>query len=584
MNSKYGWGYCLIGLVILAICLNFQTFAAANDSFGDPRAVKGGQLILNTSDFPKSFNYYVNNAADAGIVFSLLYESLLEMNPTTLEYHPLLAKAWTISEDKKVFTFKLDPTAKWADGKPVTTADVKFTYDTIMNPKNLTSVQRLFLTRFNPPQLIDRATVQFTAKTVHYNNLVTLAGLNILPKHLFEGKDFNKAFNMSLPQGSGPYILSEVKEGRYYVLSRNPRYWAAKLPRHQGMYNFDKIRTKVISDNAAFEAFKKGDFDIYSGISAKQWVKDTTGKPFQNNWVVKQKVFNYSPQGFQGLSFNLRLAKFKDQRVRLAICHLLDRTTLIEKIMYNQYEPLTSYWPSLYGAAQANPLIDYNPAKAKQLLNEAGYTRLNKEGYLINANGEPLEFSISYNGEDFERHLTLIKETCKQAGVKVNLDLVSWPTLLKKLEEYRFDTVMIAWSASLFPDPEQLWHSKHANEAGGNNLPGYSNREVDRLIESLPPIFDSAKRNEVIKKIDRLIYQDVPYVLLWGANYNRVLYKNIFGMPKTTFSKYGNGIGDIIAYWWIDPTKAKRYQTAIRSGKKLPGVPVEVRYDSVKGK
>ena len=144
----------------------------------------------------------------------------MEMHPITLEYMPLIAKSWEISDDKKVFTIKIDPRAKWADGKPITSVDVKFTYDTIMNPKNLTSVMRLYYCRLNPPEIIDKYTIKFTANTVHFKNLEMIAGFNVLPKHLFEGKDFNKVFNMELPPGSGPYILTEVKEGRYYTLTR----------------------------------------------------------------------------------------------------------------------------------------------------------------------------------------------------------------------------------------------------------------------------------------------------------------------------------------------------------------------------
>ncbi len=574
----------IVMLAVFSIAFGLRAYSATPEPFGDPRAVRGGQLTVNTSEFPKSFNYYVNNSFDAYEVFSFVYDTLLERNPTTLEYSPLLAKSWSVSADKKEFTFTLDPKARWADGKPVTTADVQFTYDTIMNPKNLTSVQRMAMVRFKEPQVVDKSTIKFTAKTVHFKNMETLAGLNILPKHLFTGKDFNKAFNMSLPVGSGPYTLSEVQEGRYYTLKRNQSYWANNFPQHRGMYNFDRIKIRVIADTAAFEAFKKGDFDIYQGISAKDWVTRTDAKQFKNHWIIKQKVFNYAPQGFQGLAFNQRLPIFQDRRVRLAICHLIDRKTILEKITFNQYQPLTSYFPSLYGSAPSNPIIGYDPAKAKQLLKEAGYTRLGKDGYLINQKGQRLEFTVSYTADSLEKHLTIIKENCRQAGVKVNLELLSWPTLLKKTDEFKFETALFAWGAVLFEDPEQLWHSKHASEPGSSNLTGYKNPEVDRLIDSLPPIFDVSKRNEIIKKIDAIIYQDVPYALFWGANYNRVLYKNIFGMPRTVFSKYGGGLSDIITFWWIDPAKEKRYQEAVRRNRVLPGVPEEIYYDRIAGK
>lgn len=580
MKLRWSTLFIILFVAIISFTWVIQASEPANEPYGDPRAVRGGQLNLYTSQFPESFNYFISITTSSNEVFSLVYDSLMEMHPITLEYMPLIAKSWEISDDKKVFTIKIDPRAKWADGKPITSFDVKFTYDTIMNPKNLTSVMRLYYCRLNPPEIIDKYTFKFTANTVHFKNLEMIAGFSVLPKHLFEGKDFNKVFNMELPPGSGPYFLTDVKEGRYYTLTRRKTYWADQLPHHRGTYNFDRIKFKVIRDDSiGFEAFKKGEFDIFYEYTAKRWVNDTNSERFQKNWIVKQKIFNYAPLGFQGFAFNMRKPPFNDLRIRQAICYLFDRKTLLDKLMFNQYPPLTSYWPSLYGNSPANFPINYEPEKAKKLLKEVGYTRLDKEGYLINGKGERLEFSLIYSQMSMEKHFTYFAETCKQAGVKVNLELLSGATLMKKADEYKFEMISAAWSSPLFDDPEQLWHSKHAEEIGGSNWPGYKNPEVDRLIDSLPPIFDAAKRNQIIKQIDSIIYRDMPYALEWGANYSRIYYKNVFGMPKTVFSKYSTG--DVVSFWWYDPAKEKLYRQAVAQNKPLPEQPEDVYYDKI---
>lgn len=565
---------CLILLIVFFSYIVNQNRRIA----GGPGNVPG-QLTLHTSEFPKSFNAFVNNSTDASAVFNLVYDTLMELDYDTLEFKPLIAKEIAASADKKVFTVKLDPRAKWADERPIVADDVLFTYETIMNPANQTSVQRMFYSRFDPPIKVDDYTVVFKTKTVHYNNFIALADMTILPKHLFEGKDFNQSFNMSLPPGSGPYILDEVKEGRYYVLKRRKNYWADQLPHRQGTYNFERIKYKVIrDDNVAFEAFKKGEFDIFTSISGKRWVTETDSERFQKNWIVKQKIFNYAPKGIYGLAFNMRNPLFQDRRVRQAIFHLLDRKTILEKLEYNQFQPLSSYWPSLYGSEPGNPVVEYDPVKAKQLLEEAGFNRL-ENGVLTNQQGERLEFTISYANEPYEKHLTLFADSCKQAGVKVNLERVSWATLIKKMDEYKFDMVMIGWSSALFGEPEQLWHSKHAEDIGGSNLAGFKNPEVDRLIDSMPPIFDANKRNEIIKKIDALIYRDTPYVLFWWRNYTAIFYKNIFEMPKTVLPKYSSG--GIIRNWRFDPVKIKQYEEAVKKREPLPEVPVEIYYDQI---
>lgn len=572
----------ILAILVVVIAL-FSYIAKQNRKIAGGPGEKGQLLTFHTSSFPKSFNYYINNTTDASTVFGLIYDTLLSIDSDTLEFQPLIAESWGISSDKKEFTFKIDPKAKWADGKPITSADVQFTYETIMNPKNMTSVSRIYFGRFNPPEVIDDHTIKFTAKTVHFQNFITLAGINVLPKHLFAGKDFNKAFNLQLPDGSGPYLLSEVKEGRYYTLKRNPNYWGYQLPRLKGLYSFDRVRFKVIrDDNVAFEAFKKGDFDVFTDISAKRWVTETGTEHFKNNWIIKQKIYNYAPRGFAGIVFNMRRPLFKDLRVRQGIFLLIDRESMLEKIMYNQYQPLDSYWPSLYDSKQRLIPMKHDPNKAKQLLAEAGFNRLDKEGYLINQDGQRLEFTITYSTESFEKHLTMIANSCRNAGVKVNLELLSWATLLKRHENYEFDTLLAAWTSSLFPDPEQLWHSKHVNEPGGNNLPGYQNSKVDSLIELLPPIFDSNRRAQIIKEIDRIIYNEVPYALLWDADYTRLFYKNIFTTSEKVLSKYtdtGFAESDIITYWRFDPEKINRYNEAIRVKTALPSEPEEVYYN-----
>jgi microcin C transport system substrate-binding protein len=570
-----------IVVIIIAVCVVLWWLAKANQPpASGGGGVGGGQLTLQTSIFPKTFNAMVSNEAYASAVFELVYDTLLDRDYNTLEYKPLIAQSWTISEDKKEFTFKIDPRAKWSDGKPITAADVKFTYDTMMNPKNLTSVLRLYYGRLNPPEVIDAHTVKFTSKTVHYKNFEMLAAFTVLPKHLMEGKDFNKDFNMNLPGSSGPYRLSEVKEGRYYVLTRRQDYWADVLPHFKGTYNFSKIKYKVMEPNVAFEAFKRGDFDIYDDITPKRWVTETDSEPFLKNWIVKQKIFNATPRGFRGITLNLRRPVFKDLKVRQALMHLLDRKSIIDKLMYGELQPLNSYWQSFFGV-EANPEFSFAPVTAKRLLAEAGYQKLGKDGYLLNHFGQRLEFTILYVSEENEKYLTLFAETCKKAGIKVTLQRLSWATLIKQTDEFKFDAVAIGSTGVLSPDPEQLWHSKHSEEVGGSNLPGYQDPEVDGLIDSLPANFDPNRRLAIIQQIDHKIYQAVPYLLFWESDHNKIFYKNIFGMPKTVFHKYASGI---IKYWWYDPVKVKKYRDAVKSRRALPAQPVEIYYDEVVNK
>ena len=153
--------------------------------FASPDAEVGGEISLYLAQYPKSLNYYLDISFQASQIFSRLYETLLTMHPATLEYEPGIAEKWSISDDKQTFTFYIDKSAKWSDGRPITAGDVKWTYDMIMDPKNLTGPHKVEMERFLPPVVVNDHTIRFTARDVHWKNLGAAGQFLILPRHGF---------------------------------------------------------------------------------------------------------------------------------------------------------------------------------------------------------------------------------------------------------------------------------------------------------------------------------------------------------------------------------------------------------------
>ena len=326
------------------------------DPVASPYAVKGGEVCVYIGPSPKSLNYYLENSSIAAHVFSGLYESLLTMSPRNLEYEPKLASKWSISDDQKTFTFWIDKRAKWNDGTSVTAHDVKWTFDAIMNPDNKTGVHKVSLSRFESPEILDDQTIRFTAKEVHWKNLLSVGSMDILPKHAYEKLDFNK-INFELPVVSGPYEIGELVENVSLTLKRRPDWWKKGAVSMQGLNNFDTIRLRFYAESEnAFEAFKKGLIDVFSVSTARRWVKETGSEQFTNNWIVKQKIHNYDPVGFQGFAMNMRKPPFNDIKIRQAMAHLLDRSKMNSTIMYNQYFLHRSYYEDLYSLKIPAPI------------------------------------------------------------------------------------------------------------------------------------------------------------------------------------------------------------------------------------
>jgi ABC-type transport system substrate-binding protein len=151
----------------------------ALDPLASPDAVPGGDITFYLAQEPSSLNGYLDSFVHVQLVFGMMYESLLSTNPLSIADEPNLAEKWAISADKKTFTFWIDKHAGWSDGQPITAHDVKATYDAIMaSPR--TGPTRLFLSRFDSPQVIDSHQISFTAKQVHWNNLSVLGSLTLL--------------------------------------------------------------------------------------------------------------------------------------------------------------------------------------------------------------------------------------------------------------------------------------------------------------------------------------------------------------------------------------------------------------------
>ncbi|MGA1530010.1 MAG: extracellular solute-binding protein, partial [Kiritimatiellia bacterium] len=426
-------------------------------------ATPGGEVNVYAHQYPQSFNYYLDNNVLSGELFGNMFETLLSIDGITAEYVPALASAWTISDDKKVFTFTLDERAKWSDGEPVTAADVVFTYETILDPKNLTGPHKVGLEGFEKPEVLDERTVRFTAREVHWRNLGIAGGLTILPKHALEGKDFNRE-HFEFPVVSGAYRLGEVKEGQFVKMERREDWWARDLPRNQHTANFDMLVYRFFSDTEnAFESFKRGMIDVFPVYMARIWVNETTGPAYDKNWIVKQKIYNQNPIGFQGFAMNMRREPYDDMRVRKALAYLLNREKMNTTIMYNQYFLHKSYYEDLYDDANpcSNPEFGFDKDKARELLAEAGWVA-NPETGLIEKDGKTFIITFLTRDPSSDKFLAIYGEDLKDVGITLKIDRKDWAAWTKDMGEFNYDMTWAAWGAGLFKDPESMWHSREA--------------------------------------------------------------------------------------------------------------------------
>jgi microcin C transport system substrate-binding protein len=566
------------------------TTSTSYNVLGSSKAVKGGMMTWSIPDFPATLRNYGKdeNSYYTRMASSLMYESLLDTDPVTQDYSPRLATHWQISEDKKTFRFRINPNARWADGKPVVAEDYVATFKLLLDPGLLTGGAEYYQEKYEMPVVESKYIVSIKAKNVGWIYFAGAGGIRLLPAHLLEGvtaKDFLERFNYEPMPGSGPYFIrkEDVDKGRSITLRRRSDYWGEKEPFAKGMYNFDIIKTDVVQDETLqFEKFKKGEIDVYSVNRAQWWAEKTDFEEVKRGIVQKKKIYNQNPGGTSGLALNMRKPPFDDKRVRTAFSMLYDRKKFNEKLFYNSYTPLKSFFSGTPYENPNNSLINFNLDSAILLLEEAGYKDKNDQGYRMK-NGKVLDLELTYTQPSQERYLTIFQEDLKRAGIKLNLKQIDGTTQFKIGNERNFSMIIAAWGGQNPPSLEFNVISKTADDPNSTNWSGIKNARIDELAQLYSTTFDKKERVKQVREVDSIIISIQPYVLGWYADYTRLLFHNKFGFPKWMVSRfddyYGGAEPPIFAFWWIDPAKFASYEEALKDkSKQLPTGEVDETY------
>lgn len=563
--------------------LTNMTFPAS----GDPRAIRGGTFSLYTPDWPatlrmtgKDWNSTVNYT-----IKSLCYESLLSLNSTTLEWTPALATHWQISEDKSVYRYRLNPKARFSDGSEVTAQDVVASYKLLMDPTLLDPSSQMTFAKFQEPVAVSKYIVEVKVKEPNWRNFIYFSGsaLAIFPaKHVsIKGSEYLEKYQFAYVPGSGPYEVrpEDIKTGESITLRRRASYWDDANPAGAGTGNFDAITYVIVKDpQLAYEKVKKGEIDYYQIPKAQWWAEELPKvEAVQRGLLVRRKFYTDAPSGVSGLALNMRRAPLDDVRVRKALSHLIDRPTMIEKLFFNEYVPLKSYHP---GGAYENPsneMVQYDEVAAVELLEQAGWTQVNKDGYRVK-DGKELAFTVQYASPLSERSLTVYQEACKRAGVKLELQLLTPAARWKNIRQKEYDISEQPWGGLFFPNPETSFHSRLAKEVDNNNVTSFADPRVDELCAKYDLSYDINERIAIVREIDSIVFNAHPYVLEWYNPAQRVVYWNRFSMPAWGTSRISDS-DDMFLTWWVDPQKDAELAAAKADpAGKMEAPEVEFRY------
>jgi ABC-type transport system substrate-binding protein len=469
------------------------------------------------------------------------------------------------TEHNPVIVFHLRPDVRFHDGKAFNAEDVEFTFDAIMNPRNLSPR----IADFEPVkhvEVVDPLTVRIVYKRL-YSPAIGTWTMPIIPKHLLNDEALRKeaihrgmdkdtftmrqsVFNRR-PTGCGPFVFREWKSDQYIALNRFENYW-------EGPPNYRRYFFRIIPDLLTQEMeFYAGTVDTYS-VQPHQVARLSEDPRYQN--------FSGLTFGYTYIGYNMRRPPFDDRRVRQALGMAVDVEKIIRYVLNGQGERITGPFvmQTDFYNHDVRPL-PYDPEGALRLLAEAGWHR-NERGWL-EKEGRRLQFTLITNsGNDTRKAIVaIVQNAWRQIGIDVRTDMIEWSVFIQeRVNKADFDALVLGWQMGIEPDLFQIWHSSQS-QPHQLNFVAFSNEEADDLIIRIRQEYDRQRQIEDCHRLHELIALDQPYTFLFVPKWTAVLDKRIV-------IKEVDEQGEV-AYRKITPTKTGNFTFYFNRWIKLPEAP-----------
>ncbi|HEX2859695.1 MAG TPA: peptide-binding protein [Alphaproteobacteria bacterium] len=527
--------WALFALLALAACKPQQQAQLPDYSQQPEAPAKGDTTISTIGSDPANLVPLLAGEVVGAEIAGNIYQSLVTYD-ANLNLIPQLAEKWEFSDGGKTLTFTLKPNLTFSDGSPLTSADCLASLQAITNPKTRTphAGDYLLVTKAETP---DAHTFR-----VHYaeplvTTLSTWAGFAIMPKKVIDQTpDFNQTTLREKPMGSGSYKLSQWKHGQYLYLTANPS--STEAP-----YISNLFYRILPDDSAEWLELKAGNLDL-AGLSPLAFSRLTDAPWFTRQY---QKI-HYLGNGYTFLGFNLKNPKFQNKLVRQALSYAVDREGLINAVFFGQAQPMAGVFKP--GTWAYNPHLKpypFDPAKARELLKQAGYTP-DAKGTLRNARGEALDFTVTTNQNNEQRMkaVQVLQKCFADIGVRMTIRAQEWSTFVTNTIRNRdFEAVMLGWSLSAEPDPYDIWHSSKTAPAEFNMI-SYNNPEADRLMVAARKEFDQTKRQQLLWQFQAILADEQPYLFLYAPEVLMAVQKRIVGVAPAPA-----GIGYNSWQWYV---------------------------------
>jgi microcin C transport system substrate-binding protein len=558
----------------------------------NPGAPKGGIVRDSVEGSFDSFNTVIPRGTAAPIaahIYMPLFEDAMDEISTA---YGSIADAVRHPADFSSVTYRINPAARWHDGRPITPEDVIWTMEQV---KKLDPRRGFYYRNVVRVEATAAREVTFVFDAPGNREKPQIVGqLQVLPKHWWEGTDAQgrrrdlSQTTLEPPLGSGPYRIKGFEAGRSLALERVPDWWAKDLPIYVGKHNFDELRYEFFRDaTVELEAFKADQIDFRTENIARVWATQYDFPAVRDGRVIKEEFAERASTQMQAVILNLRLPKFQDVRVRRALTAMFDFDTMNANLMFGAYKRTTSYFVATELAATGLPegrelailetVRDKVPAEvfttpyalpaggsqenqrnnlreALRLMREAGYQVRDRRQ--VSTGGEAFRIELLLNGPTFERHALAFKASLERLGVDLHLRVVDSSQYVNRVRERNFEAILGSYPQSLSPGNEQrdMFGSEAADRPGSLNRAGIRNPAVDAIVNRIIFARDRAELVAATRAMDRVLLANHYMIPTWYSGEQRTARWNRFSRPAT-MPLYGAAAFPTV--WWWDEEKAR---------------------------
>lgn len=551
---------------------------SAHLTYANPQTPKGGTLkmaAIGTFDTVNPYTIKGKSAQGLNLVYDRLMARVWD-EPFTM--YPLIAERVDVAENRSSITFHLNPKAQFHDGAKITTADVKYSFETLRDfgRPNMRRIYKLV----NDITVKNERTITFTlGEGYDEETVMIIAMMPVLSKTFWETRSFDSTTLDDLDL-NGPYRIKEIDAGRRIVYERVKDYWANDLLANVGHHNFDQIIYDYYRDDTvAFEAFKSGDSDLRREFDAGQWASNYDFPSLKNGDVIAENIPHSRPERARGLIFNTRRAPFDDLRVRRAFNLLFDFEWVNKNLYHDRFKRITSYYPNselahagLPSAAELEVLepwknnldpsifgnaytpttnktpqdIRANMRAADSLLKESGWRIEN--GKRIK-NGKPLSFEIALEAPEDEKIALHFKRALDKMGIDVRIRVLDTAAYRGRLNEYDFDMTVYHVLSSLSPGTEQVlyWGCEAAKQPARWNFSGICNPAIDKIASAIAMAKTRDGLVAHVRALDRILMHGYYMIPLYYVGEDYVAHNADIKRPSET-PLYGM----VQETWWMD--------------------------------